>query len=219
MPVIRNKEIERKTQAIWQEKGTTVVSHILGDKKKRRSRKHVKINLIIIPPPKKKDTHQGTRHARILRDMDKEKDPSVPSVFATNLDPGQGTEDWPKPLTSLTQEEAETLWAVRLGETYRKRWGIETGYRVKKDFRAKTCSVNPSIRFVFLFLSIILYNTWALLNKDMAPGQYQHDQHIHPYNRTETPKPANLTITTTTLRWLYILIFSPVPLLPLDHWT
>jgi len=86
MPVIRNKEIERKTQAIWQEKGTTVVSHILGDKKKRRSRKHVKINLIIIPPPKKKDTHQGTHQARVLRDMDKEKDPSVPSVFATNLD-------------------------------------------------------------------------------------------------------------------------------------
>jgi IS4 transposase len=222
MPVIRNKEIEKKTQAIWQEKGTTVVSHILGDKKKRRSRKHVEINLIIIPPPKKKDTHQ----ARVPRDMDKEKDPSsssIPSVFATNLDPGQGTEDWPKPLTPLTQKEAEALWAVRLGETYRKRWGIETGYRVKKDFRAKTCSVSPSIRFVFLFLSIILYNVWTLLNKAIPPDQYQQSQHLHPhphpYNRTETPKPANLTITTTTLKWLYILIFSPIPLLPLDHWT
>jgi hypothetical protein len=51
-----------------------------------------------------------------------------------------------------------------LSEGYRKRWGIETGYRVKKEVKGKTCSPNYVIRVLFQMLSILLYNLWVLCN-------------------------------------------------------
>jgi len=54
--------------------------------------------------------------------------------------------------------------AFRLVEGYRKRWGIETGYRVKEDVRGKTCSRNYAIRLLFQLLSILFYNLWQLCN-------------------------------------------------------
>ena len=53
---------------------------------------------------------------------------------------------------------------LTLSEGYRKRWGIETGYRIKKDVKGKTCSPNYVIRALFQMLSILLYNLWVLCN-------------------------------------------------------
>lgn len=53
---------------------------------------------------------------------------------------------------------------IELAESYRKRWGIETGYRVKEEVRGKTCSVNYVVRVLFQMLSILLYNLWVLCN-------------------------------------------------------
>lgn len=47
---------------------------------------------------------------------------------------------------------------------YRKRWGIETGYRVKQDFLIITTSNSYSVRLFFFFLSVIFYNTWVACN-------------------------------------------------------
>jgi len=47
---------------------------------------------------------------------------------------------------------------------YRKRWGIETGYRVKGNFTANTCSKSLSIRIAYSMFSILLYNIWVLIN-------------------------------------------------------
>jgi len=53
---------------------------------------------------------------------------------------------------------------LTIAHLYEARWGIETGYRVKKwEFRAKTCSESTVVRFFFIFLAIILYNIWTLL--------------------------------------------------------
>ena len=60
---------------------------------------------------------------------------------------------------SLTDEVA-----YHLSEEYRLRWGIETGYRVKKDFKAKTGVLDYNARFFLMVLSVILYNQWVLLN-------------------------------------------------------
>ncbi|KKM70865.1 hypothetical protein LCGC14_1436410 [marine sediment metagenome] len=47
---------------------------------------------------------------------------------------------------------------------YKKRWGIETSYRMKNIFRTRTTSKNYAIRlFMFLF-SVCLYNLWVLIN-------------------------------------------------------
>ena len=47
---------------------------------------------------------------------------------------------------------------------YRKRWGIETGYRVKGNFKANTTSKSMTVRITYLMISICLYNIWVLVN-------------------------------------------------------
>jgi len=220
MPVIKNKEIEEKVNAIYRERRTAVVSHILGDKKKRKGRRHVKINLIILPPLKTAKTVKTTETTKTPKTAE-EVDEEGPSVFATNMDVGQCTEDWPRPLVPLTPVEQESLWAQRLAEIYRKRWGIETGYRVKKDFKAKTCSVCPSVRFVFFFLSIILYNVWVLINGEDVSADREGERHVGIMKGSGGVPRSGMAgmgiLTTTTTRWLYILVLSP--LLSLERWT
>ncbi len=45
---------------------------------------------------------------------------------------------------------------------YRKRWGIETGYRQIEQIRAKTISRNQDIRLLAFFVSVFVYNMWAV---------------------------------------------------------
>lgn len=54
--------------------------------------------------------------------------------------------------------------ALIFAESYRTRWGIETGYRVKEQVRGKTCSQHYPVRLLFQMLSILLYNLWHLCN-------------------------------------------------------
>jgi len=54
--------------------------------------------------------------------------------------------------------------ALELADSYRSRWGIETGYRVKEEVRGKTCSPDYAIRLFLQLLSILLYNLWQLCN-------------------------------------------------------
>lgn len=49
-----------------------------------------------------------------------------------------------------------------LGNLYSKRWGIETSYRVKDQFRPRTTSKNYSVRFFYFMFSVCLYNLWIL---------------------------------------------------------
>lgn len=52
-----------------------------------------------------------------------------------------------------------------LENLYRKRWGVETSYRVKKhEFRVKTTSRNHVIRSFLFMLSVALYNLYYLCN-------------------------------------------------------
>jgi len=53
---------------------------------------------------------------------------------------------------------------LEIADSYRSRWGIETGYRVKEEVRGKTCSPNYAIRLFLQLLSILLYNLWQLCN-------------------------------------------------------
>lgn len=55
--------------------------------------------------------------------------------------------------------------AKKYAQGYRKRWGIETSYRVKKEaFRPKTTSKSYAIRLFFFLFSVCLYNLWILIN-------------------------------------------------------
>ena len=54
-----------------------------------------------------------------------------------------------------------------IAKLYKTRWGIETGYRVKNIFYARTCSKRFSVRFLLILMSFMLYNFWVLVNKEL----------------------------------------------------
>ncbi len=47
---------------------------------------------------------------------------------------------------------------------FKKRWGIETGYRMIRKFLAKTTSKRRNIRLLYFYLAVLLYNLWVLMN-------------------------------------------------------
>ena len=49
-------------------------------------------------------------------------------------------------------------------EEYRRRWGIETGYRVQDNVQAKTTSTNYKLRLLYQLVSVLLYNVWHYAN-------------------------------------------------------
>jgi hypothetical protein len=48
-------------------------------------------------------------------------------------------------------------------EEYKKRWNIETGYRVKNDFKIRTCTKSPIARTLFFIFQCALYNILNIL--------------------------------------------------------
>lgn len=66
-------------------------------------------------------------------------------LFATNM--------------NITDEAAEDLL-----DLYETRWGIETGYRLINQFRAKTTSRDIGVRYFEFMFSVSLYNLWVLAN-------------------------------------------------------
>ena len=61
----------------------------------------------------------------------------------------------------------EERWR-ELSLLYSQRWGIESGYRDKKSFRARTCSLSYQVR-LFLFLVSVLAATIWTLERDDGP--------------------------------------------------
>ena len=83
----------------------------------------------------------------IVEKEDEKKEEMRKLIFATNLD----------------FNENDVNLADRLLFMYSKRWGIETGYRVKKhSFRGKTTSKNYRIRLFYFMFSVLMYNLWIL---------------------------------------------------------
>ena len=57
---------------------------------------------------------------------------------------------------------------ISLPKDYRKRWGIETGYRVDGGFRAVTTSKDEKLRFIYYEYMVFLENSWTLHNMGEA---------------------------------------------------
>lgn len=54
---------------------------------------------------------------------------------------------------------SDTLKHIR--QRYRARFGIDTGYRLMEQVRARTCSQNPALRFFLMGLALVLVNVWV----------------------------------------------------------
>ena len=53
-------------------------------------------------------------------------------------------------------------------ELYSKRWGIETGYRMIENMRAKTCSKHTAARIFCFLYSVVMFNAWVTINMLMS---------------------------------------------------
>jgi len=58
-------------------------------------------------------------------------------------------------LISDKKDEAATI-----KDEYRSRWGIETGFREVNRMEIKTTTKNPTIRYFFYVISVLMYNIW-----------------------------------------------------------
>ena len=65
--------------------------------------------------------------------------------------------------TNLPRSYASKLPSFIPSE-YRRRWGIETGYRVQDNALAKTTSTNYKLRLLYQMVSVLLYNVWHYAN-------------------------------------------------------
>ena len=63
-------------------------------------------------------------------------------------------------------------------DRYDKRWGIETGFRVRNGFKIRTNTENVVLRYFFFLMAAMLYNFWLLANvlKGWKPNpHYDYD--------------------------------------------
>ena len=68
-------------------------------------------------------------------------------------------------VTNLPVSEAR---AQSLAESYRRRWGIETSYRVIGEFLARSTSTSFSVRLFYFLFATALYDIWVLTTVLMA---------------------------------------------------
>jgi IS4 transposase len=61
----------------------------------------------------------------------------------------------------------------KIPEEYRKRWNIESGYRLKNAFKIRTCSKSPVVRSLFFLIQCILYNVESLLKQVVEIDAYK----------------------------------------------
>lgn len=54
--------------------------------------------------------------------------------------------------------------AGKIRRRYRRRFGIETGYRLMEQVRARTTSPNPALRFLLMGVAITIVNMWIRLH-------------------------------------------------------
>jgi hypothetical protein len=141
----------------------------------------------VIPAMKNKRVSRAVKEAHIKARRIPGRDSSV---FITDYTMGKGENSVTiklvvvlefkgkecRDFTYVTDMDVDPDSALLLAESYRKRWRIETGYRVKEEVRGKTCSRNYAVRLLLQLLSIILYNLWQLCNSTLCipKGEGEH---------------------------------------------
>ena len=76
--------------------------------------------------------------------------------------------------------QAWTGTPARLADTYRRRFGIETSYRLMNIVRARTSSRDPKIRFLFVGLAFTLLNLWVTLQWSVLAVPRQGGRWLDP---------------------------------------
>lgn len=56
---------------------------------------------------------------------------------------------------------------TEIREMYRKRFGIESSYRQRRQARIMTCTPNPHLRLVFFVVALVLRNLWVWIHEQL----------------------------------------------------
>jgi len=74
------------------------------------------------------------------------------------------------------QNETYEKFCIQIALSYKKRWGVEVGYRDIGDFEAKTHSLYDSTRLFLYIQAILLYNMWIQINLEFKddPDRKKH---------------------------------------------
>jgi len=67
-----------------------------------------------------------------------------------------------------------TCGANRLLKRYKRRWGVETSYRMHNSFLAKTTSKNYVVRLLYYAVAVCIYNAWCLFNTHGTMRKAKH---------------------------------------------
>jgi hypothetical protein len=85
---------------------------------------------------------------------------------------GTGNRDYYLFATSIAFGSAEEF-VERVPKEYRRRWKIETGYRVKKEFKIRTCSRSYVARVLFFVVQCIMHNFLNVLKRILRITAHQ----------------------------------------------
>ncbi len=99
----------------------------------------------------------------------------IPNVVLVN-----GQKGLMKLATNIKLSKDDVVLLNRLPIIYGERWGIETGYRVKKrQGMVKTTSNDYKVRFFYFMLSVLLYDAWILTGIIVAVflGKFLAERH------------------------------------------
>lgn len=62
---------------------------------------------------------------------------------------------------------------VKYIKVYKKRWNIETGFRVQDEARIKTKSLDIRVRYFLFLIAVLLYNVWKKLREVGVQMQFK----------------------------------------------
>ena len=68
--------------------------------------------------------------------------------------------------------------AAQVKESYRKRFGIESGYRQLGECLARTSSPDSRVRLLLVGVALLLLNVWAYLHADILAGGAVGERHL-----------------------------------------
>lgn len=101
---------------------------------------------------------------------------NIVAIVNPNFDPkakkDKGNHEFHLFATNIAVDIASDI-LKKIPEEYRKRWNIETGYRVKNAFKIRTCSKSPIARSLFFIIQCILYNIESLLKQVIEIDAYK----------------------------------------------
>jgi len=101
---------------------------------------------------------------------------NIVAIVNPNFDPKEkkdkGNHEFHLFATNIAVDIASDI-LKKIPEEYRKRWNIETGYRLKNAFRIRTCSISPIARSLFFIIQCLLYNIESLLKQVIDIDAYK----------------------------------------------